>query len=115
MDTLVDSSPESLEWLSIIKSKIEGKIPSLIYDEHKYWASFKSSETKRKIVYLHPTKSQIRLFTILDLSFDNSLQQTPSTGKYADRLTSIFLIKSETLINKACYLIISSYKEDLSK
>jgi hypothetical protein len=115
MDTLVTSSPTTLEWLSIIKSKIEGKIPSLIYDECKYWASFKSSETKRKIVYLHPQKGQIRLFTILDLSFDNSLQRTPSSSKWADSFPSIFLIKSGTLINKACDLIMSSYKEDLSK
>jgi hypothetical protein len=115
MDTLVDSSPESLDWLSIIKSKIEGKNPSLIYKEGKYWASFKSSETKRNIVHLHPQKGQIRLFTILAPSFDNSLKQTPCTGTWAKNFPSMFKIKSVTLINKACDLIISSYKEDLSK
>jgi len=115
MDTLVDSSPTTLEWLSIIKSNIEGKIPSLIYDEHKYWASFKSSETKRKIVHLHPQKGQIRLFTILDQSFDDSLERAPNTGTWAKNFPSMFKIKSVALINKACDLIMSSYQEDLYK
>ena len=115
MDTLVTSSPATLEWVRIIKSKIEEKFPSLIYSECKYWVSFKSAETKRNIVYLHPQKGQIRLFTVLDLSFDNSLQRTPSSSKWADIFPSIFLIKSGTMINKACDLIISSYKEDIRK
>jgi hypothetical protein len=113
VDTLITSSPATKEWLRIIKSNIAAKIPSLIYNEFKYWASFKSAETKRNIVYLHPQKGQIRLFTILDLSFDNSLQRTPSSSKWADLFPSIFLIKSGTLINKACDLIMSSYQENL--
>jgi hypothetical protein len=111
MDTLVTSSSATREWLRIIKSKIEEKIPSLIYGEFKYWASFKNAETKRNVVYLHPQKGQIRLFTVLDISFDKSLQQTPSSNKWADMFPSIFLIKSGTLIDKACDLIISSYQE----
>ena len=115
MDTLVTSSPATMEWLRIIKSKIVEKIPSLIYGEFKYWASFKNPETKRKVVYLHPQKGQIRLFTVLDISFDNSLQRTPSSNKWAGMFPSIFLIKSGTLIDKACDLIMSSYQEDFRK
>ena len=114
MDTLITSSPTTLEWLNSLRSKIEEKIPSLIYGEFKYWASFKSLGTKRNIVYLQPQKSQIRLFTRLDPSFDNFLQSTPSSDKWRDMFPSIFLVKSENLIDKACDLIISSYKEDLS-
>lgn len=113
MDTLITSSTTTLEWLGSIRSKIEGEIPSLIYGKFKYWASFKSPGTKRNVVYLQPQKSQIRLFTKLDPSFDNSLQSTPSSDKWKVGFPSIFLIKSVNSIDKACDLIISSYKEDL--
>lgn len=112
MNTLITSSPTTLEWLGRIISKIEGEIPSLIYSEFKYWASFKSPGTKRNVVYLQPQKSQIRLFTRLGPSFDNSLQSTPSSDKWKNTFPSLFLIKSGNSIDKACDLIISSYKED---
>jgi hypothetical protein len=104
-----------LEWLNKIKSEIEDKLPPLIYGESKYWASFKNPEINRNVVYLQPQKSQIRLFTRLDLSFDNSLQPTPASSGWAEMYPSIFLIRSENLIDKACNLIISSYKKDLRK
>jgi len=69
MDILITSSQKTLGWLHKIKTKIENKKPSLQYSESKYWASFKSPETNRNVVYLQPQKSQIRLFTRLDLTF----------------------------------------------
>jgi len=113
MDKLITSSITTLEWLGIIKFKVEKKTQSLAYDESEYWASFRSPETKRKIAYLQPQKSQIRLFTRLDRSFDNSLKPTPSSNKWAETFPSIFLIRAKNSIDKACDLIISSYKEDL--
>jgi hypothetical protein len=113
MDKLITSSPTTLEWIGIIKLKIEKKIPSLAYDESEYWASFRSPETKRNIVYLQPQKGQVRLFTRLDQSFDNSLKPTPSSSKWAETFPSVFLIRTKNSIDKACDLIISSYKEDL--
>jgi len=115
MDKLVTCSPITIEWLTIIKSKLGIAIPSLLYGEYKYWASFKNPETNRNVVYLQPQKSQIRLFTALDISFDSSLQPTPSSSNWAKLFPSIFLIKSSNSTNKACDLIISSYKEDLRK
>ena len=115
MDTLITSSPTTLRWLKKIKSKIEGEAPSLIYAEYKYWASFKSPETNRNVVYLHPQKSQIRLFTRLNLSFNDSLQPTPASSRWAKMYPSIFLITTENSVDKAIEMIIASYKEDLRK
>ena len=115
MDRLITSSPTTLEWLNKIKSKIKEEIPSLIYGESKYWASFKNPKMDRNVAYLQPQKSQIRLFTRLNLSFDGSLQPTPSTGAWGKRFPSIFLIRTENSIDKAVNLIIASYKEDLRK
>ena len=115
MDTLITSSPTTLEWLKKIKFRIEEKISSLIYGESKYWASFKSPETNRNVVYLQPQKTQIRLFTRLDLSFDRFLKPTPASSGWAEMYPSIFLIRSENSIDKAVELIIASYEEDLRK
>ncbi len=115
MDTLITSSPTTLGWLSRIKSEIEQRMPSLTYGESKYWASFKSRKTNRNVVYLQPQKTQMRLFTRLDLSLDNSLQPTPASMAWADMYPSIFLIRSESAIDKAVELILASYNEDLRK
>ncbi len=116
MDRLITSSPTTLQWLNKIKVEVEERRSSLIYGDSKYWASFKSPETNRNVVYLQPQKkSQIRLFTRLELSFDNSLQPTPASSGWAEMYPSIFLIRSESEIDKAVELIISSYKEDLHK
>lgn len=115
METLITSSPTTLRWLNKIKTKTEGKIPSLIYGEAKYWASFKNPKTNRNAVYLQPQKSQIRLFTRLDLSFDGFLQPTPASSGWAEMYPSIFLIRSENSVDKAVDLIVASYKEDLCK
>ena len=54
MDILITSLLTTLEWLKRIKSKINVKIPSLIYRKSKYWASFKNPRTNRKVIYLQP-------------------------------------------------------------
>lgn len=113
MDKLITSSLTTLEWLKRIKSKINGKIPSLIYCEYKYWASFKNPRTNRKVIHLHPQKTQIRLFTRLDPSFDNVLQSSPASMNWKLNYPSIFFIRSENAIDKAVKLIISSYEQDL--
>jgi hypothetical protein len=115
METLITSSPTTLGWLNKIKTRTKEKISSLIYGESKYWASLKSHETNRNVVYLLPQKSQIRLFTRLDVSFDAVLQPTPSSSRWAEMYPSIFLIKSKNSVDKAVELIIASYNEDLRK
>jgi hypothetical protein len=113
MDKLITSSPTTLKWLGVIKSKVAREMPSLIYKDSKYWTSFKNPETERNFVFLQPQKNQIRLFTKLNTSFDNSLQITPSTSQWAETYPSIFLIQTEKLIDKAVKFIIDSYKRDL--
>jgi len=113
METLITSSPTTLRWLNKIKIKTEERKPSLIYSESKYWASFKSPETNRNVVYLQPQKTQIRLFTRLDLSDDNGLQPTPASSRWAEMYPSTFLIKLEDMIEKAVELIIRSYERDI--
>ena len=112
MDTLITSSPKTLEWLNRIKTKIEKKVLSLQYAESKYWASFRNPETNRNVVYLQPQKNQIRLFTRLDLSFDSSLQPTPASSGWAKMYPAVFLVRSENSIDKAVDLIVSSYEKD---
>ena len=113
MDKLATSSSTTSLWLNKIRSKIEKSVISLTYSESKYWDSFKSIETNRNVVYLQPQKTQIRLFTRLDLSFDNALESTPSSSGWAEMYPSIFLIRSEEAIEKSVKLIISSYEQDL--
>jgi hypothetical protein len=115
MQTLITSSPTTLRWLNEIKTKTEKKNPSLTYGASKYWASFKSPKTNRNVVYLQPQKSQIKLFTRLDLSFYDSLQSTPASSGWAEMYPSIFLIRSENSVDKTVELIIASYEKDLCK
>lgn len=112
MATLITSSPTTLEWLNKIRSEIERTCPSLKYQESKYYSSFKSLKTNRNIAYLHPQKTQIRLFTRLDSSYDKVLKPTPSSGSWAEMYPSIFVIKSEDMIKKAIELVIKSYEYD---
>jgi len=112
LDKLITSSPLTLNWLNKIKQKIEREY-SFGYNEGKYSFSIKSPETKRNIAYLHPQKTQIRLFLRLPPSHDSSLKPTPSSGKWAEMYPSLFLIKSKSTIDKAIELIIDSYKYDL--
>lgn len=115
MAKLIDASSTTLRWLNSIRLEIEQKYPTLEFGEAKHYAFFKSPKTNRNIVYLHPQKTQIRLFTRLDPSYDNSLQPTPSSGSWAEMYPSIFMIKSENMIKKAVELIISSHKYDATQ
>jgi hypothetical protein len=113
MRQLVDSSPTTISWLMEIKAAVDREDVRLEYGTSKYWASFKSDDTNRNVVYLHPQKGQIRLFTRLDLSFDRDLELTPASMGWANMYPTIFKIKSEDAIGKAVNLIISSYQNDL--
>ena len=115
MDILVTSSPKTLGWLNVIKSNVIKEISSMNYNEAKYYASFKSLDTQRNVVYLQPYRNQIRLFTELPLSFDNKLESTPSSSIWAEMYPSVFKIRSEYEIEKAVYLIINSHRLDLTK
>ena len=112
MNTLITSSPTTLKWLNSIKSKIEGKVPSLKYGEKKFWATFKSPEKNRNVVMLQPQKSQIRLFTKLEICSNSSLEPAPTSREWKETYPSIYFIRSEDTIDKAVELIISSYKKD---
>jgi hypothetical protein len=79
MEQLVDSSATTLGWFREIRAAIERKDAPLTYGTSKYWASFKSGDSDRNVVYLHPQKGQIRLFTRLELSFDRELEPTPAS------------------------------------
>jgi hypothetical protein len=113
MEHLVDSSPTTMGWLREIRATIDRTDAPLAYGTSKYWASFKSGDSNRNVVYLHPQKGQIRLFTRLDLSFDRELEPTPASMGWANMYPTIFKIKSEDAIGKAVNLIISSYQNDL--
>jgi hypothetical protein len=115
MNTLINSSDTTLLWISRLKEIIEERNLPLIYKEFKYWASFKNTDRNRNrnIVYLHPTKNQIRLFTKLDQNDNNLLEPTPSTHRWAQNFPSIFTIRNEDMILYASKLIIESYTIDL--
>jgi len=109
---LITSSPITLQWLNKIRLGIEQRCSFLEYGEAKYYSSFSSLRTNRNVAYLQPQKTQIRLFVRLDPSYDDSLRSTPSTGNWAEMYPSIFVIKSEDMVEKAIELIISSYEYD---
>jgi hypothetical protein len=115
LNILTTSSPKTLRWLEIIKSKAIIEIHSIQYNESEKWASFKSPETKRSVAYLQPLKNQIRLFTELPLTFDSRLELTPASKRWAKAYPSVFKIRCEDDIEKAIYFIINSYRFDLTK
>ncbi|MHA1325280.1 MAG: hypothetical protein ACTSRL_21020 [Candidatus Helarchaeota archaeon] len=111
-NTLVLSSPRTLNWINKIKNKIEKQKVELMYKKSKHWASFKNPKTGRIIAFLNPQKNQIRVFLKLDPSADNSLQYTPSSGAWAKNFPSVFKVNNESLIDKAVNFIIASYHQD---
>ena len=116
MCKLIESSGITLEWLKTIRSAVEKKIPDVVFNESKYWAQFKSTETNRNFVQLHPQKGQIRLYTVLDPNTDESLQVRPEKAQsdWKNSFPSFFVV-DEGSIDKAIDLIIKSYEEDLQK
>ena len=115
MPKLITSSSTTLRWLDNIRVEIERRSPFLKYKEGKYWASFKSPKTNRNIAYLQPQKNQIRLFTRVKPSYDESLRPTPSSGNWAETYPSIFVIRSQNMIEKAIKLIVDSYEYDMQQ
>lgn len=111
MDKLIASSPKTLGWLNKIRAEIKQRYPSLEYKECKYYAPFRSPERNRNIVQVNPQKNQIRVFLTLDPSFDLRLQPTPSTSYYGKNFPSLFVIKDESMVEKAIKLIIASYQK----
>jgi hypothetical protein len=109
MDTLVKSSPKTLDWLNKIKTIVEGRIKCLTYEPKKYWAIFKSKGTNRDVCQLNPQVNQIRLLTKLHPSDDYELKPSSATGEWFETYPSLFVIKSEQDIEKAIELIILSW------
>jgi hypothetical protein len=73
LNSIVTSSTKTRSWLEIIISGVAQEIPPLEYVESKYWGAFKNPVTHRNVVYLQPTKKQIRLHMRLLLTFEEAL------------------------------------------
>lgn len=112
MDRLITSSPTTRRWLNKIKSELEKRCPSLRYKETKYHAPFFSPEKNKNIAQLNPQPNQIRVFLRLVPFHDPRLQPTPSTSGYAKAYPSLFVVKDESMIEKAIELIINSNEYD---
>ena len=115
MKSIVTSSTETRSWLEIIISGVAEEIPPLEYVESKYWGAFKNPVTHRNVVYLQPTKKQIRLHTRLPLTFDDVLEATSASKEWAETCPSLFRVRSESDIEKAVSLIVGSYNFDLAQ
>jgi hypothetical protein len=114
LNSISPSSPETRNWLQLIISRTTEQIPQLEYTESKYWGAFKNPATHRNVVYIQPTKKQIRLHTRLPLSYDDALEATSASKKWAETCPSLFRIRSEFEIEKAVALIVGSYNFDLA-
>jgi len=112
LKSIVTSSAETRSWLEIIISGVAEEIPPLEYVESKYWGAFKNPVTHRNVVYLQPTKKQIRLHTRLPLTFDDVLEPTSASKEWAETCPSLFRVRSESDIEKAISLIVGSYNFD---
>ena len=110
MDTIINSSNLTRDWLANIKSGVNKKIQSIIYSEVKYWAKFESGITNRVIAWLNPNKNSIRLFIGLDPDEEPDIRISPSQWK---RFESLFRIDSEKKIDRAIELIIQSFDLDI--
>lgn len=113
LNSIIASSAETRSWLELIISGVAEQVPQLEYVESKYWGAFKNPVTHRNVVYLQPTKKQIRLHTRLPLSFDEALEATSASKEWAETCPSLFRVHSEFDIEKAVSLIVGSYNFDL--
>jgi len=109
---LITASPTTLRWIEAIMSEIKARCPSLQYDEHKYYATFKSLDTDRNIAYLNPQPGQIRLSLRLPTSSDGELRPAGRSSSRRMGCPSTFTIPSEIALRKATQLIILSYQYD---
>ena len=114
LNSIITSSNETRSWLELLISSVAEQIPQLEYIESKYWGAFKNLTTNRNVVYLQPTKKQIRLHTRLPLSFDNALEATSASKAWAETCPSLFRMRSEFDVEKAVSLIVGSYNFDLA-
>ena len=110
MDTIINSSNLTRDWLAKIESGVIKKNKTIIYSEVKYWAKFESGITHRVIAWLNPNKNSIRLFIGLDPDEEPDIIEGPSQWK---RFESLFRINTEKKIDRAIELIIQSYNLDI--
>ena len=112
MSSIVTASAEPRSWLKLIVSSLAEQLPQLEYAESKYWGVFKNPTTNRNVVYIQPTKEQIRLHTRLPLTYDEALEETSASKEWAETCPSLFRLRSEFDIEKAVSLIVGSYNFD---
>ena len=110
MNSIINSSNLTLDWLDKIQSGVNKEIQSITYGEVKYWAKFISGNTERVIAWLNPNKNSIRLFIGLDPDEEPDIKRSPSQWK---RFKSLFRIDSEKKIKRAIELIIESFDFDI--
>ena len=114
LNSIITSSTETRSWLELIISDVADQTPQLEYNESKYWGAFKNPTTHRNVVYLQPTKKQIRLHARLPLTFDDALEATSASKEWTKTCPSLFRVRSELDVEKAVSLIVSSYNFDLA-
>ncbi len=114
MASIVTSSAETRGWLELVISAVTEQLPTLEYLESKYWGTFKNPVTNRNVVYIQPTKRQIRIHTRLPLTFDEALEETSASKEWAKTCPSLFRLRNEFDVEKAVSLIVGSYNFDLA-
>ena len=112
--SIVTSSAETRTWLELLISAVAEQVPALEYVESQYWGTFKNPTTHRNVVYIQPTKKQIRLHTRLPLTYDEALEATSASKEWAEACPSLFRVRSEFDVEKAVSLIVGSYNYDLA-
>jgi hypothetical protein len=114
LNSIITSSAETRSWLELIISGVAEQVPQLEYVESKYWGAFRNPATHRNVVYIQPTKRQMRLHTRLPLTFDEALEATSASKQWAETCPSLFRLRSEFDVEKAVSLVVGSYNFDLA-
>ena len=114
LSSIATSSTETRNWLELIISSVAKELPHLKYAESKFWGAFRNPDTHRNVVYIQPTKKQIRLHTRLPLTFDEALEETSASKEWGETCPSLFRVRSEFDVEKAVSLIVGAYNFDLS-
>ncbi len=115
VEILVRSPPETRNWLELIITGVATNTSQLEYVKSQFWGTFRNSATRRNVVYVQPTRKQIRLHMHLPLSYDDNLEATSASKHWAKTCPSLFRVKSEADIEKAISLITGAYQFDLSR
>ncbi len=111
MDTIINSSELTQDWLTKIRVGIDEAFLSVNYDEKKYWAKFESPITNRVFAWLYIGRKKINLFIGLDPDIEPDVEPSSSQWK---RFKSIFRIDSDKKIRRAIDLIIHTFNHDLN-